>query len=93
MGSDPRSDPILEFRRALVRRFPFEVFYEPAQDCITIYSVFRGSQDPQKWRARLGPRPDGRLLTVEKGPDTGTSAAAGLGNLYNPFLGTLSDTF
>lgn len=44
-----------EFRRALVRRFPFEVFYEPAEDCITIYSVFHCSLDPQKWRARLGP--------------------------------------
>jgi plasmid stabilization system protein ParE len=42
-----------EFRRALVRRFPFEVFYEPHGDCITIYSVFHCSQDPQKWRSRL----------------------------------------
>ena len=42
-----------EFRRALVRRFPFEIFYEPAEDSITIYSVFHCSQDPQKWRARL----------------------------------------
>lgn len=44
-----------EFRRALVRRFPFEVFYEPTSDCITVYSVFHCSQDPAKWRARLKP--------------------------------------
>ena len=43
-----------QFRRALVRRFPFEVFYEPTEVCITIYSVFHCSQDPQKWRSRLG---------------------------------------
>jgi plasmid stabilization system protein ParE len=43
-----------EFRRALVRRFPFEVFYEPEGDSINVYSVFHCSQDPQKWRARLG---------------------------------------
>ena len=42
-----------EFRRALVRRFPFEVFYESARDRITVYSVFHCSQDPQKWRSRL----------------------------------------
>jgi plasmid stabilization system protein ParE len=43
-----------EFRRALVRRFPFEIFYEPSADSITIYSVFHCSKGPQKWRERLG---------------------------------------
>jgi plasmid stabilization system protein ParE len=43
-----------QFRRALVRRFPFEVFYELADDRITVYSVFHCSRDPQKWRSRLG---------------------------------------
>ncbi len=43
-----------EFRRALVRRFPFEVFYEPTGERIIVYSVFHCSQDPQKWRSRLG---------------------------------------
>ena len=42
------------FRRALVRRFPYEVFYEPTANVIVIYSVFHCSQDPQKWRTRLG---------------------------------------
>lgn len=42
-----------EFRRALVRRFPFEIFYEVTKNEITIYSVFHCSQDPQKWRNRL----------------------------------------
>ena len=43
-----------EFRRAPIRRFPFEIFYELTVDSITIYSVFHCSQDPQKWRERLG---------------------------------------
>ncbi len=43
-----------EFRRALVRRFPFEIFYEPTEDSIIVYSVFHCSQDPHKWRTRLG---------------------------------------
>jgi plasmid stabilization system protein ParE len=42
-----------EFRRALVRRFPFEIFYEPTEREIVVYSVFHCSQDPAKWRERL----------------------------------------
>jgi len=41
------------FRRALVRRFPFEVFYEFTEDTLTVYSVFACAKDPQKWRKRL----------------------------------------
>lgn len=43
------------FRRALIRRFPYELFYEPTDDGIVIYSVFHCSQDPEKWRQRLAP--------------------------------------
>jgi plasmid stabilization system protein ParE len=43
-----------EFRHAPIRRFPFEIFYEPGDDCLTIYSIFHCSQDPQRWRKRLG---------------------------------------
>lgn len=52
----PRMYPIAvdEFRRAIIRRFPFEIFYETNDRAITIYSVFHCSQDPKKWRNRLG---------------------------------------
>lgn len=43
-----------EFRRALIRRFPYEIFYEAVDDCVIIYSVFHCSQDPEKWLKRLG---------------------------------------
>ncbi len=43
-----------EFRRELIHRFLFEIFYESTDDCIFVYSVFHCSQDPQKWRKRLG---------------------------------------
>ena len=43
-----------EFRQAPIRRFPFEIYYEPADDSIIVYAVFHCSQDPQKWRKRLG---------------------------------------
>jgi plasmid stabilization system protein ParE len=42
-----------DFRHAPIRRFPFEIFYEPGDNCITIYAVFHCSQDPRKWRERL----------------------------------------
>jgi plasmid stabilization system protein ParE len=41
------------YRRALVRRFPYAVFYEYATDAVTIYGIFHTSRDPQKWRRRL----------------------------------------
>ena len=43
-----------EFRRAPIRRFPFEIFYEVSAESIAVYSIFHCSQDPQKWRERLG---------------------------------------
>lgn len=43
-----------QFRRALARRFPYEIFYEPTADNIVVYAVFHCSQDPKKWRTRLG---------------------------------------
>ena len=42
------------FRHALIRRFPFEIFYEPTPDAIVIYAVFHCSQNPGKCWKRLG---------------------------------------
>lgn len=42
------------YRRGLLRRFPYAVYYEHANDTVTVYGVFHTSRDPQKWRARLG---------------------------------------
>ncbi len=42
-----------DFRRAIVKRFPYVVFYEYASDCVTVYAVFHSSQDPKKWMTRL----------------------------------------
>jgi hypothetical protein len=44
------------YRRALVRRFPFSVFYEYSENTVTIYCVFHNSRDPEKWRQRLDSR-------------------------------------
>ncbi len=42
-----------EYRRALVRRFPYAVFYEYADDMVKVYCVFHTARDPAKWRERL----------------------------------------
>jgi plasmid stabilization system protein ParE len=43
------------YRRALVRRFPFAIFFEidDANDRCVVYSVFHCSQNPEKWRERF----------------------------------------
>ena len=45
------------YRRALVRRFPYAVFYEYARDAVRVYCISHTSRDPQKWRQRLGSKP------------------------------------
>lgn len=40
-------------RRALLRRFPYAVFYEYAQGVVTDYCVFHTSREPGRWRRRL----------------------------------------
>jgi hypothetical protein len=42
-----------EYRRGLVRRFPYAVFYEYAGDAVTVYCVCHTSRDPAKWRERF----------------------------------------
>lgn len=42
-----------DYRRALVRRFPYAIFYELESTRIVVYAVFHCSQDPGKWKGRL----------------------------------------
>lgn len=42
------------YRRALIRRFPYAVFYEYVGGVVTIYGVFHNAHDPEKWHQRLG---------------------------------------
>jgi plasmid stabilization system protein ParE len=42
-----------DYRRALVRRFPYAVFYEYGGIAVTVYCVFHASRDPMKWQQRL----------------------------------------
>ncbi|MBN1506831.1 MAG: type II toxin-antitoxin system RelE/ParE family toxin [Sedimentisphaerales bacterium] len=42
-----------DYRRALVRRFPYVIFYAVEPERIVVYAVFHCSQNPDKWKVRL----------------------------------------
>ena len=44
------------YRRALVRRFPFAVFYEAEKISLVVYAAFHCSQHPARWRRRFKAR-------------------------------------
>ena len=43
-------DPTM--RRALLRRFPYAVFYEMGADEIVVYAVFHCARNPHAWKRR-----------------------------------------
>jgi len=42
-----------DYRRTLVRRFPYAIFYEYVGGKVYVYSIFHTSRNPEKWRNRL----------------------------------------
>ncbi|MBP7052691.1 MAG: type II toxin-antitoxin system RelE/ParE family toxin [Phycisphaerae bacterium] len=51
----PEMHPVVhqQYRRGLVRRFPYAVFYEYATPTVVVYAVMHTARDPDKWRQRL----------------------------------------
>jgi plasmid stabilization system protein ParE len=51
----PRGNAIAtkDTRRALVKRFPYSVFYRLAGQEIIVRAIFHHSRDPSRWRRRL----------------------------------------
>lgn len=43
-------DPTM--RRALLRRFPYAVFYEVGPVEIVVYAIFHGARNPTAWKRR-----------------------------------------
>lgn len=39
-------------RRALVRRFPYAVYFRPVDDEIIVLAVMHGRRSPRQWRSR-----------------------------------------
>ena len=42
-----------DVRRALVRRFPYGVFYLVEPERVVVISVFHSSRDPKRWTSRM----------------------------------------
>lgn len=42
-----------DYRRALVRRFPYSVYYEYEDETVTVYAVLHTSRNPKNWLERL----------------------------------------
>ena len=51
---NPRLFPIVhrQMRRALVRRFPFQILYEIEIEEIIIYGIYHSARDPEVWKRR-----------------------------------------
>ena len=41
------------FRRALMRKFPYAIFFEFDDELVVVHSVFHCSRNPAAWQARL----------------------------------------
>ena len=54
IGRSPEQYPIVHrgVRRALIRRFPYGIFYVLEERTITVLAVFHGSRDPKDWQTR-----------------------------------------
>ncbi len=52
---NPEAYPLAhkQIRMALVRRFPYLVFYMPEANQITVFSVFHAARDPLIWKRRV----------------------------------------
>jgi len=38
-----------DIRQAIVRRFPYSIFYTPTKNAIIVLSVFHASREPKRW--------------------------------------------
>ncbi len=54
MSDNPRQFPTVlkNIRRALLRRFPYSLFFVVEDDVITVIACFHASRDPSHWQER-----------------------------------------
>jgi toxin ParE1/3/4 len=54
MSDNPRQFPIVfkNVRRALLRRFPYSLFFVVEGDDLTVIACFHASRDPSHWQKR-----------------------------------------
>ncbi|MHB8549303.1 MAG: type II toxin-antitoxin system RelE/ParE family toxin [Thermoplasmataceae archaeon] len=54
VAETPRQYPVVhrKTRRALMRRFPFGVYYQVEDRAVVVLAVLHGSRDPRRWKIR-----------------------------------------
>lgn len=55
LAANPRMHAVVmaDVRKAVVRGFPYCVYYRPHDDRIEVISVFHTSRDPAEWQSRI----------------------------------------
>lgn len=55
MGDNPRQFPTVfrNVRRALLRRFPYSLFFVIEDDALIVIACFHASRDPSHWQKRV----------------------------------------
>ncbi len=55
LAANPRmhQEVFADIRKAVVRRFPYCVFYRPHADRVEVIAVFHTSRDPSVWQGRV----------------------------------------
>ena len=53
---NPRQFPVVHknIRRALTRRFPYQIFFVTEEKSIVVLAVFHVKRSPMRWKARAG---------------------------------------
>jgi plasmid stabilization system protein ParE len=53
--SHPLQHPLVyrTVRRALIRRFPYQVLFVAEEDAVAVIAVLHGARDPRTWQDRL----------------------------------------
>ena len=51
---NPEQSPVVrrKTRRALVRRFPYSIFYRVVEDNVVVVACMHGRRDPNRWQKR-----------------------------------------
>lgn len=55
IAANPQSYPIVyrNLRRAVIRQFPFAIFYEPSESEIVVFAVYHSRRDPERLISRF----------------------------------------
>jgi len=55
---NPEQFPVVhkDVRRALIRRFPYGVFYLVEKEVVVVLAIFHARRDPKHWQSRSWPK-------------------------------------